>query len=162
MKDVESEKSFNNTLSNLKNTVLVKPVSFEKPKIIDHYQIEKVFPRSYENPWGDTKRNVYVITVEIKFTGDNQLFQYRPNGYPHGSEAPIIYQPSGKNILIEVDSINLGDKNKVFSEVHRKMSMTYQFINENNKFIENWNKTIEPTIEGKLNAHKVQLEKLYK
>lgn len=162
MKDVESEKSFNNTLSNLKNKFLVKPVSFEKPKIIEHYQIEKVFPRSFENPWGDNKRNVYVITVEIKFTGDPQLFQYRPNGYTHGSEANIIYQPRGKNIIIEVDTVNLEDKNKVFSEVQHKMSMTYQFIDKNNEFIKNWNKSIEPIIEEKLNAHKIRLEKLYK
>ena len=161
LKDVESDDKFNSTLQILKIRFLLKPVLFESPKIVDHHQTEKDFPSSYENPWGG-RRKLFVIKVEIKFTGDTELFKYRPNGYSHGSGEPYVYQPSGNNILLEVETFNLEDKAKVFAEVQSKMSMTYQFVDSNNAYIKNWNLSFEPLLVTKLRSHKEKLEQLYK
>jgi hypothetical protein len=161
LKDVESDDKFNSTLQTIKSKFLLKPVLFESPKIVDHHQTEKDFPSSYENPWG-VRRKLFVIKVEIKFTGDTELFKYRPNGYSHGSGEPYVYQPIRNNISLEVETFNLEDKDKVFAEVQSKMSMTYQFVDSNNAYIKNWNLSFEPLLETKLRSHKEKLEQLYK
>lgn len=161
LKDIESDDKFNSALQIIKSRFLLKPVLFDSPQIIDHHQTEKDFHSSYENPWGG-KRKIFVIKVEIKFTGDTELFKFRPNGYLHGSEEPYIYQPSGNNIFLEVEIFNLEDKNKVFAEVQSKMSMTYKFVESNNAYIKNWKLSFEPLIESKLLSHKEKLEQLYK
>jgi hypothetical protein len=162
LSDVDSDLKFKSTLQTIKNRFLLKTVSFDDPKIIDHYQTEKDFPSSYENPWGG-KRKIFVIKVEIKFTGDTELFQYKPNGYNYGgNEDPFIYQPSGNKILLEIETFNIDDKQKIFSDVQGKMGLTYKFIDSNNKFIEKWNSSIDSVLENKLHSHKERLEKLYK
>ncbi len=47
LKDVESNDKFNSTLQTIKSRFLLKPVLFDKPKIVDHHQTEKDFPASY-------------------------------------------------------------------------------------------------------------------
>jgi hypothetical protein len=161
LKDINSDEKFENTLEAIKRKVLLNPVKFEKPKIIDHYQTEKTYPPSFDNMLGGT-RQVFIVSVEYPFSGDTELFQYKPNGYSFGpGDMPYIFQPTGRSIVVEVESFSLDNKNKILEEAQRHMNLTFQFIDSNNTFIENWSYRIEPTIESQLRNHKEKLEKLY-
>ncbi len=58
--DLKTDQDFQETVKAVKNRILLNPVIFEQPKIVDHYQETKQMPSSYQNPWGGP-REVFVI-----------------------------------------------------------------------------------------------------
>ena len=111
LKEIENEDQFQKTLLIIKNKILLKPVKFDTPKISSHFQTEKDFPATYDYPFPG-KRKVFVVTVDINFIGNKELFKYAPNGYSiSSSDFPYIFQPSDDKVKIEVEVPNLDNKN---------------------------------------------------
>lgn len=159
--EIDTEEKFKSTLQLLKNRILVNPVSFEQPKIVDHRQTEKDYPSNSPFQRGG-RRNIFVVTVEVKFSGDVELFKYVPNGYSFGSnDIPYMYQPSGQSIRLEIDTPLLEQKDQILAEANRRLSITYNFVRRNSEYIETWNTSMGPTIEQKLSSHLDKLKKLY-
>src|SRR5258708_35714318 len=96
LNELDAEINFQSVLQTLKNKILLQPVKFMEPEIKDHYQTEKEVNLVGGISVRSGKRFVFIITVEIRFTGSQELFNYRPNGYQFSSSSvPLVYQPNG-------------------------------------------------------------------
>jgi hypothetical protein len=149
LQQVETTDQFQSTLQAIKEKVLMKPVIFEKPSINDHVYCEK------------NGRRVYTIDVEIRFTGSIELFNYTLiSSYPVYSSGKV-YQPTENSILIQIDYLQIPEKEKVLSNVNEQMKLTYEIIEGNNASIKDMNLSFAPIIENKLKEYKTKLEGLY-
>lgn len=161
IKDVKEDEQFEKTTQRAKNSILLKPVTFQEPTIKGHYQTEKSFPPNYQNMWGGS-RQINVITVEFKFEGSPELFAYSPNGLSFGSSSNMrVFQPDyGNSITVDVELATL-DKNAALSTAKGQMEMTFGVINGNNQQIQQWNQSIEVAIENALAAKRKELIEFY-
>ncbi len=158
--DLKEISDFNKLLEDVKKMFTLFQVSFGNPKITNHREEEINIQASYEYPIAH-KRNVFKINIEIQFIGSLELFNYRPNGYNHGVNDFEIYQPYDNQISFEVTSVSLSDKEKIIQEAEKKMQLTYQFINSNNKFVDAYNNLFKDYIETKLSEYRNNLLTLY-
>jgi len=161
LNDVKEDTQFARTTHRIKNAILLKPVTFQEPKITGNYQTEKTVPPNYQDMWGG-KRQINIITVEFRFDGSPELFSYYPNNLSFGSSSNMrVYQPSGGNVIsVEVELPDL-DKNKAINAAKAQMEMTFGLINGNNSQAEQWSKTIELTIDSMLAAKRKEIIDLY-
>lgn len=158
--DLKEISDFNKLLEEAKSIFTLYPVSFGKPKIIGHSEEEINVQANYEYPMAH-KRNVFNINIEIQFIGSLELFNYRPNGYNHGANDIEIYQPFDNKISFEVTSVSISDKEKIIQEAEKKMQLTYQFVNSNNKHVDYFNNIFKDFIESKLSDYRNNLLNLY-
>jgi hypothetical protein len=161
LRELENEEQYQFTFTSIKRAIILKPVQFQQPRIIDHEQVERQVQASYLNPFSH-KQKVFIVTVEIKINEDGspELFEYTPNGYQVGG-VTSVYQPNFNSITIDIEAPTLDNPNAIIEEANKKMELTYQFIRSNNATAERFNSTIEQTIESKLKAQKEKLQKLY-
>lgn len=158
--DLKEISDFNKLLEELKRMFTLYPVRFGKPKIIGHREDEINLEASYDYPRAQ-KRKVFMIGIEIQFIGSLELFNYRPNGYNHGINDFEIYQPYDNKISFEVTTVSISDKEKILEEAEKKMQLTYQFVNSNNKFVDDYNNIFKDFIESKLADYRNNLLNLY-
>jgi len=160
LNDLREKSNYDSKLEELKNNFTLRKVVFGKPEIIDHLIEEVIIKPNYEYLFGHKLKQLRII-AQIQFSGSSQLFFYRPNGYDYGSNSVFIYQPTSNSIKLDVISESIDNPNDVTNEINKAMELTYQFINSNNKFTENWNNNIEPYIENKLQTYYLKLVKIY-
>lgn len=158
--DLKEVVKYNRLLEEMKSNFSLNQVNFGKPEIVNHRVEEVNMQANYEYPRA-IKVKVFKINVEIQFTGSLELFNYRPNGYTHSSNGLEIYQPLNNKISLEITSTSLSDKENIFKEIAKDMELTYQFIDSNNKFIQEWNKNVNEIIDTKLNDYRNILLNLY-
>ena len=160
LNDVKEDIQFARTTQRIKDAILLKPVTFQEPKITGNYQTEKTVPPNYQDMWGG-KRQVNIITVEFQFDGSPELFNYYPNNLSFGSSSNMrVYQPYGNVISVEVELPDL-DKSKAINAAKAQMEMTFGVINGNNAQAQQWSNSIEPTIDSMLVAKKKEVIDLY-
>lgn len=160
LNDVKEDTQFARTTQRIKDAILLKPVTFQEPKITGNYQTEKTVPPNYQDMWGG-KRQVNIITVEFRFDGSPVLFNYSPNNLSFGSSSNMrVYQPFGNVISVEVELPDL-DKNKALNAARVQMEMTFGVINGNNAQAQQWSNSIEPTIDSMLTAKRKEVIDLY-
>ncbi|NLZ46133.1 MAG: hypothetical protein GX896_05525 [Clostridiales bacterium] len=158
--DVKDDVQFTHTTARIKNNVLLKPVTFQDPKITNHSQVEKNYPPDFQNLFGG-KRMINIISVEFQFDGSSELFNYSPNNLSFGSSSNMrVYQPYGNSITVDVELPDL-DKNKAISAAKAQMEMTFGVINGNNTQAIQWNMSIESSIDSMLIAKRKELLDFY-
>lgn len=159
--EVKEDADFQKTINRVKNSILLNSVTFQEPTITGHQQVEKQFPPDYQNMWGGA-RQINIISVEFRFEGSTELFNYSPNGLSFGSSSNMrIFQPNyGNSITIEIELATL-DKNTALNSARAQMEMTFSVINGNNQQAEQWNRTMEATIESTLIEKRKELLEFY-
>ncbi|MCI3935614.1 hypothetical protein MQX03_00265 [Chryseobacterium aahli] len=116
---------------------------------------------SFSNPFNGQTANVNIITVEAKITGNPELFDYSPQAIRFSSNMDNnIYQPIGDKITLEIQSSTL-DKKFILTEAKKKMTMTEYVIENNNKFITDYNRSFENTIEERFDQKADEIIDLY-
>ncbi|MEI6852803.1 MAG: hypothetical protein WCL06_08175 [Bacteroidota bacterium] len=151
-----NDHQFAKTLKMVKDKIIIQPVTFHEPIILDQYSREKNFLPGVDQMLAGNRR-VFFILAEIKFDGSPELFKYRPGSYPHYSgNFPNIYQPLENKITFEVEFFTLIHKEQVMEGINKQLFLTKTFINSNNQFINRWNQSISWYIENRcasLKAH---------
>ena len=156
-----TDSNFEQTLSRIKKSILLTPVTFEEPKILDHRSEERQMQGNYQNPFSH-HRQVITATVQFPFEGSAELFEYMPDGFAFGGSSTRVYQPDyGNSITIDVEVDSL-DKELVLSKARKQMDTTFSLIKQINPTAENWSKTKEPQIDSKLKTKKEELDNFYK
>lgn len=152
--------NFDKTLSRIKKEVLLTPVSFSEPKILDHRTEQRQMPGNYQNPFSHNKQ-ITTVSVDFPFEGSEELFRYAPNGYRFGGSSTRVYQPDyGNSITIDVEVDQL-DKDLVLSKARQQMDTTFSLIKQINPSVESWSNTKEPQIEAALKNKKSELGNFY-
>ncbi len=107
--NLKTEEGFTTELKRLQQKVSLSPVEFSKPEIINHRAEEKLMSTDHRSQYGG-KTQTYIITVKVGFKGSPILFNYRPNGFQYSSSVePLIQQPSGDAIYLDIEYVGLGD-----------------------------------------------------
>ena len=145
--EVREDGPLKSTIQRIKNMVLLKPVTFQEPKITDNYTTQKTLPPTYENPRGGP-RQINVITVRFNFDGSSELFNFVPNGIAFSSSSNnLIYQPDySNNIDVKIELLTL-DKNSTLDAAKAQMELTFSVIEGNNLQAKQFNASVEPSIE---------------
>jgi hypothetical protein len=160
LNEVKEDTQFAITNQRIKDAIILKSVTFQEPKIIDHSQLERNFPPSYHDLMGG-RRQVNVVTVEFKFDGSPELFNYIPGNITIGGNTRV-YQPDyGKVITVDVELPTL-DKALALNSAKEQMKTTFDIIQGNNNQVQQWNSTMETTIERALASKRKELVDLYK
>lgn len=147
------------TIKRIKRQILLYPVVFKEPKIIDHQQSQKNERPNYNNPFGG---NVTVnnVMVEFPFEGSPDIFGYNPSSGFHYSD-PVVYLPDSNNtVVIKVETHKL-DKDAVLNEARGKMQTTFNIISPVNAEVKAWTERTEPGIEDMIKQKKEELLKFY-
>ena len=151
--------NLSNTLNRIKKDVLLTPVTFGDPKILDHSSEERQMQGNFQNPFPHC-RQVITARVEFPFEGSSELFSYMPDGYAFGGSSTRVYQPDYGTITIDVEVDQL-DKDLMLSKARQQMDTTSSLIKQINPSAENWSKTKEPQIESALKSKKEELDSFY-
>jgi hypothetical protein len=159
LNDVKEDADFDRTTKRIKNAIILKPVTFQEPKIADHSQIEKDFPPSYQNMFGG-RRQVNMITVEFKFDGSPELFNYAPSSYSISGNSRVHQPDYGNSITVDVELPTL-DKTLALNSAKDQMKTTFDIIQGNNNQVKQWTISMETTIETVLAAKRKELLDLY-
>lgn len=158
LSEVKEDPQFARTTKRVKDAILLRPVTFQEPRIVDNSQVEKNFPPSYQNLFGG-RRLVNVVTVEFKFEGSPELFNYMPSNISIGGTR--VYQPgSGKVITVEVE-LSILDKALALNNAKEQMKTTFDIIDANNGQAQQWSASMESVIESALAAKRKELIYLY-
>ncbi|MCL4817477.1 MAG: hypothetical protein KJZ56_12660 [Flavobacteriales bacterium] len=161
LNEVKNDEQFTRTIKRIKEAILLKPVTFQEPKITGNYQIEKTVQPNYQDMWGG-QRQVNVITVEFKFEGSFDLFGYSPNGLSFGSSSNMrVFQPDYGNVISVDIELQTLDKIAALNSANAQMEMTFGVINGNNTQAQQWSTSIEPTIESLLATKRKELLEFY-
>jgi hypothetical protein len=161
LKDIAKDDEFSDTTARVKMAILLTPVVFSDPKVVKHRSEQRKFPGNYELPWSHTK-NIYFVTVDFKFSGSPELFNFTPDGYSFTSSDTKIYQSDyDNNISIEVDVDNLNET-IVLAKANDKMKTTFSLITQINPQAERWSSGKVMQIETVLKAKRKELINFYK
>ena len=145
IEDVKEEKAFQRTKERIKHAILLVPVRFQDPKIVNH-RSEMMNIDPYINPFGG-QRQINVVEVQYPFEGSEELFQYHPGSFSFTD--PTIYLPEGKSVTIEVTTERL-EKEPVLLQSNRQIGLTKSIINAINTRVETWSKILDNQIDEKL------------
>ncbi|SMP17324.1 hypothetical protein [Chryseobacterium profundimaris] len=137
----------------------LKKVEFSDPKIFDHTEKTVNVGQSYDN-FFPYKKNIYEVEIRQGFSGSIELFSYHPNGYNYGENLQYVYIPTSNTIIVYVQ-IDEMKKDLALAEFNKRMQMTYNFVENNNRFIDSINKELEQYISAKLDKHLESLNNLY-
>jgi len=137
----------------------LKKVEFSDPKIVNHTEKTINVGQSYDNCF-PYKKNIYEVEIKQDFSGSIELFSYHPNGYNYGGNLQYVYIPTSNTIIVyvQIDEMN---KSLALAEFNKKMQMTYNFVENNNRFINIINNELEQYISAKLDKHLESLNNLY-
>ena len=155
--DVKEEKVLKDTKERIKSQILLTPVLFELPKIVDDRTENRQMGPNYLNPLGG-QQQVKIVTVEFPFTGSNELFGVSPDSVSFSD--PTIYLPIGNSVPVEIVVEKL-DKEEVLQKANKAMSLTKELIKDINPQIEGWSKRMENQIDEHLQAKRQELLDLY-
>jgi hypothetical protein len=159
LNEVKEDAQFASTTQRIKDAILLRPVTFQEPKIADHSQIEKNFPPSYQNMFGG-RRQVNVITVEFNFDGSPELFNYVPSSFSISGNSRVHQPDYGNTITVDVELPTL-DKTLALNSAKDQMKTTFDIIQGNNSQAQQWSTSMEPTIESALATKRKELLDLY-
>lgn len=159
--EVKDDERFKRTIQRIKGNILLKPVTFQEPKITGNSTDERIVSSNFQDMWGG-KKQINVITIEFKFDGSSELFNYGPNGLSFGSSGNNrIYQPGyGNSIDVQIELQTL-DKIIALDSAKAQMELTFSVITGNNEQAKQFNVSIEPIIEQMLIAKRKELIDLY-
>ncbi len=148
-------------LKEIKQKLLWQEVTIGDFNVVANRSETVQIPPSFSNPFNGQTANVNIITVEAKITGNSELFDYSPQAIRFSSNMDNnVYQPIGDKITLEIQSPTL-DKKFILAEAKKKMTMTEYVIENNNKFITDYNRSFENKIEERFNQKADEIIDLY-
>ncbi len=158
--DVKDETKFNQTATRIKNSILLKKVEFGDPRFVDH-EFEEIALTMHQQLIGGVSRNHYFHEIEFPFTGSTELFDHTPeNGFSFSSSDRGLILPNSNNLTVYVDLPEL-NPNGAIAAAKNLLTMTMQFVNNNNSSVESWTVVISQRIDELLKQKREELIKLF-
>lgn len=159
--EIDTPEKREEKLKEIKQKLLWQEVTIGDFNVVANRSETIPVPPSFSNPFNGQTTNVNIITVEAKITGNSELFDYSPQAIRFSSNMDNnVYQPIGDKITLEIQSPTL-DKKFILAEAKKKMTMTEYVIENNNKFITDYNRSFENTIEERFNQKADEIIDLY-
>ncbi|SHM85691.1 hypothetical protein SAMN05444360_11973 [Chryseobacterium carnipullorum] len=149
-------------LKQIQEKLLWQEVEISDFKVIDHRSEKIKINQSWENPFPvNTEEEVFFITLEAETTGSSELFNYSPVSFQIDSSMdPNIYDPTDNKIVLELKSKTL-DKKEIINQANKTLKLTKSFIESNNHWINDYNRSFINTIIERFNKKADEIERLY-
>lgn len=158
IKDVETDESYNATVTRILNKVSVELVEFGEFKHIDfEYETRNL---SFTQQAAGMSRDVYTHELSIPFTGSRELFLFYPNSFGVGSSDRGVLSPGHNSVTIYVDRAD-ADPDQAKADAQSNFALTKKLVTSNNDEARNWNQRIEVQIRQSLDNKRQELIKLF-
>lgn len=140
--DVFDDADFKTKVRAIKDQIIPDTIHIGEPKIKDHRFEQRKMPHSYHHVGGGVQ-DVNIVTVEFPVTGSPELFNYRT-----GDRLTVgdIYCTEGASITVDIE-LHKPEKEAALNDAKHRMSVTYELINQNNAYIDQWAKRMLQGIE---------------
>ena len=110
---------------------------------------------------GVANRNHYIHKISFLFSGDSELFSYKPeSGFSYSSSDSGLILPDRNRLLVEVDLPEL-NPDQAIKVARNLLRMTIEFVDKNNASIKAWSIAIEQRIDAQLKQKREQLIKIF-
>ena len=153
IREVKEERKFTETVTRLKEHLLLNPVTIEEPTIGSYSTIIR-------KKRGDTyERMINLISVHFPFTGNKELFSYCADNI--SGEVFSIYTPDLGNVITIRIELERLDKANAVRQAKGELQTTEKFISQNNEQVKSWAKNAETTIESLAFQKRRELVDLY-
>lgn len=157
--DVKSDEAFKLTTARIKSNILIDPVVIADPVHVNYTSFEA--PYDMRGALLGYNRNRYHHQISFKYSGDRELFNYKPDNFSFSvSGNGIIKPPTAKEVIVIAD-ITTVDPNEAIGVARNLFSETQDLINENNSSIIAWNTSIELEIDEALQKKREELIRYY-
>jgi hypothetical protein len=157
--DVRDESNFEQTSNHIKNSVILSKVEFGEPKCIDHKYEDRPLSRN-QQLIGGVSRDHYIHQIEIPFTGNRELFDHTPEQFSFSSSDRGLILPDSNSLTVYVDLPEL-NPTKAITEAYNLLSLTMQFVHNNNTNIETWSTNISQQLDQQLQRKREELIRLF-
>ncbi|WP_027388797.1 hypothetical protein [Chryseobacterium gregarium] len=160
--EIDTPEKRDEKLKQIQQKLVWNEVEISEVKILDHRTEKVKVKQSWENPYPmGEEEEIYIVTVEAETTGSPELFGYSPVAVSFTSSMDQnVYEPINNKITLEVRSKKF-DKLTVLNEANKTLTLTKSFIESNNKWISDYNKTFVNTIEERFNKKADEITKFY-
>lgn len=159
--DVKEDAAFQKTSERIKKAILLTPVTFGEPKILDHRIEEKHSPGNYQNPFPH-KRQVTIVEVRFPFTGSEELFRHSPSAFSLTSSDTVVYQPDYDDSITVEAEIDKLDRDLALAKAKQMMTTTFSLVRQINPQAEGFTKNTEPHIDSLLAKRRDEVLNFYK
>jgi hypothetical protein len=158
--DVKDDAKFTQTVTRIKNSVLLKKVVIGEPKCVDHKYEERSLSMQ-QQLIGGISRPHYIHEIEFPFTGDTELFDHTPeSGFSYSSSDHGLILPNYNKLIVYVDLPELNPTGAI-AAARNLLSMTMQFVNANNASVDSWKVSVIQRIDQQLQQKREELIKLF-
>lgn len=156
--DVKEDTAFQANAKRIKDQVLLKPVSFEEPKIIDYQYSERQV--SWTDQMNGASRHQYTFEVTVPFSGDSDLISHACANPSFGSSERGIITPNWNNITLYVH-LSADEPEQAKERAKADLIPTARNAESNNATVEAWNRAVEARIDQALNTKRTDLIQKY-
>jgi len=156
--DVKEDTAFQANRKRIKEQVLLKPVSFEEPKIIDYQYSERQV--SFVDQMNGTSRHAYVFQISVPFSGNSELISHACASPSFGSSERGIITPGWNGITLYVN-LSADEPEQAKIRANQDLIPTIRNAESNNATVEVWNRTLEAKIDQALNTKRTNLIQKY-
>lgn len=156
--DVQEDSTFQLNKKRIKDQILLKPVHFDEPKIVDSQYSERHV--SWEDQLNGVSRQVYTFQVSVPFSGNSDLISHACASPVYGSSDKGIVIPNWNSIILYVQ-LSADEPEQAKEEARKDLAPTIQNAESNNATVENWNRTVEIKIDQALDFRRADLIQKY-
>lgn len=157
--EVKEDAKFIETLIGIKNSVLLTPIEFGEPKFIDH-EFEEIALTMQQQLIGGVSRNHYYHKVSFPFTGDREIFSYKPETFSFSSSDRGLIIPYSNNLTVVIDLPEL-NPDRAIAEAKNLLSMTIQLVSGNNASLQSWIVVTSQRIDEQLKVKREELIRIF-
>lgn len=161
LKDVDEDTIFEQTIKSIKEEILLTPIVFEDPTIID-YKYHQQEPNLQQLMFGNPSKDRYVFEIKYPFSGNIKLFGKSFDGMSIDMSSSGIIEPqSTDSIIIYAELFSLKPEEAV-QLANKHIKMTKYIANETSNRAITWNSSMENHIDTLLTNKRIELRNLFK
>ena len=156
---VKDDSMFIETSERIKREILINPVEIGKPKLVDFSFEERAL--TMEQSYSGFSKNHYHHQVSFTFSGDKELFSHIPEGgFSYGNLDRGLIIPNSNTLTIYIDLPEL-NPDRAVEESYKLLSMTMQFVKNNNQSLQDWTIVIKQKIDDLLKLKREELIRIF-
>ena len=158
--DVKDNTVLLEAIQRIKKSVLLNPVDIGEPQFVD-YELDESLSKQKKNFRRENSNNHLIHQIYIPFTGNKELFSYTPEqDLTLLQTDQVVIIPYSNNLIVYVDLQEFNPTLAIL-EATKLLNLTTQFVESNNKLLDDWNLSIAQRIDEKIKSKREQLLKQY-
>lgn len=153
--DVEKDEVFNKNVERIKKSITLQPVEIGAGRVADHEFEQKEMTMQMQLLGAPA--SFYHHEVVFPVTGALELFSHTPEqGFSFSSSDHGLILPNGNQLTVYASLTTL-ENERAISAADQLLSLTKQFVNNNNAVVTPWNTAIEARIDQQAQAKRTEL-----